>query len=248
MQSILIIGGNLAKRREKAITELSNYQIANLDTLIVEGKNSIGIDKVRELEKWAFRKPHSGRYKAALIFEAEKLTHTAQNALLKTLEEPPKNTLIILTSPKEDLLLPTIVSRCKIIKLKSETEISLSKKKITQLLNYLISLLNCGVGERIKKAEDLINTKEETTLFLDQLIFLLRELLLSKLSKLSLSSHLPCRLRQSRAVVYLGDKLPMGTLTQIIRNAQKTKGVIEKNINPRLALENFFLDLPLSKC
>lgn len=256
MESILIVGGNLNKRREKAI-KISNsdfrvqtrkvaiksrqFQISNIDTFILEAENSIGIDQIRDLERKISRKPYLGKFKTAIIPEAEKLTQEAQNALLKTLEEPPEDTLIILTAPKESFLLPTIVSRCKIIRLKAEAEISLSNKEITQLLNFLISLLSTGVGERIKKAESIAKTREETKVFLDQLTFFLREILLTKSSQ---SSHLT----QSHTVVHLCAKLTSRQIVKVIKNLLKTKEVVEKNVNFKLALENFFLDLPYLKC
>ena len=62
-----------------------------------------------------------------IITEAQNLTLPAQNALLKTLEEPPAHSLIILTTPNPALLLPTVVSRCQVIHL-APKENALSKK------------------------------------------------------------------------------------------------------------------------
>ena len=241
MQSILIIGGHLEKRKKKAheIAELSagrtdkQDKITDIDTLIINGENSIGIEKIRKLEQWASRKPHSNQYKKAIIYEAEKLTYPAQNALLKTLEEPPAHTLIILTAPQETYLLSTIISRCKIIKLRSEIEIVLNKPLITQLLDYLITLLNSGAGERIKKAETFSKTRETAITFLDQLIFLLRNLLFKQYQI------------STKPAIISAHNIP--SLPKILRNAQNAKAMIEKNINLKLCLENFFLDLPRLK-
>ncbi len=61
----------------------------------------------------AFKTSVSGGHKVFIIDEAELLDETAQNALLKTLEEPPLGTFIILVTSRDDLLLPTIQSRCQ---------------------------------------------------------------------------------------------------------------------------------------
>jgi DNA polymerase-3 subunit delta' len=58
-------------------------------------------------------KPSQGRYKVAVIAMAERMSHEAANALLKTLEEPPAKTVIILTASMPDVLQKTIVSRCQ---------------------------------------------------------------------------------------------------------------------------------------
>ena len=90
--------------------------------LIEPENNSIGIKEIRELEKFLQRKPYHDPVKTVVITQADKLTLPAQQALLKTLEEPPAHSQIILLCPNENLLLPTIVSRCQ-VKYLSETEL-----------------------------------------------------------------------------------------------------------------------------
>lgn len=86
-----------------------------------EGKNrkppvDMPIDVIREflIEKLASR-PQMGEYVVYVVHEAEKLNNAGQNALLKTLEEPPGFCVIILLCTKADMLLPTIHSRCQTI-------------------------------------------------------------------------------------------------------------------------------------
>jgi DNA polymerase-3 subunit delta' len=63
----------------------------------------------------AYKTPVSGREKVFIIDEAELLDEAGQNALLKTLEEPPAGTTIILVTCRDDLLLPTVRSRCQVV-------------------------------------------------------------------------------------------------------------------------------------
>lgn len=70
----------------------------------------------------AYVKPYNSYKKIFIIKEAEKMTEQAQNSILKTLEEPPEYGLFILTSSKMDGLLPTIVSRCEIIRFTRESD------------------------------------------------------------------------------------------------------------------------------
>ena len=72
---------------------------------------SIAIDAIRELGSFLARKVPGGGRRVVLIEAAERLTVEAQNALLKTLEEPPEGTILVLTSSNERALLPTIISR-----------------------------------------------------------------------------------------------------------------------------------------
>lgn len=72
----------------------------------------ISVDQVRELSDFANLSAHQGGYRVVLIHPAEAMNANAANALLKTLEEPSANMLIILVSHKPQQLLPTILSRC----------------------------------------------------------------------------------------------------------------------------------------
>ena len=77
--------------------------------------SSIKVEEVRDLEKDIGIRPFSGNRKIYIICQAEKMTVSAQNSFLKTLEEPPEYAVIILTTENKDALLSTIVSRCQTI-------------------------------------------------------------------------------------------------------------------------------------
>lgn len=77
-----------------------------------EKPNSIGVDDIRNLNNDIVIKPYSSRYKIYIIRGAEKMTAEAQNALLKTIEEPPEYAVIMLLTNNYESFLPTILSRC----------------------------------------------------------------------------------------------------------------------------------------
>src|SRR5271155_963530 len=75
----------------------------------------ITVEQVRELERELYLRPFMAPLKVAIIFDAERMClggASAANAFLKTLEEPPAHTLILLTSGRPAMLLPTVISRC----------------------------------------------------------------------------------------------------------------------------------------
>ena len=87
------------------------------DLMMIEPeKGVITIDSIRNLKRELSRKSFSGRYKVCLIDDADKMTLQAENALLKTLEEPTPDTVIILITGKPYRLLPTVLSRCQHLK------------------------------------------------------------------------------------------------------------------------------------
>ena len=80
---------------------------------------SIGVDDIREQINDTIQiRPYSSYYKIYIVDEAEKMTVQAQNALLKTIEEPPSYAVIILITTNQEAFLPTILSRCVQLKLK----------------------------------------------------------------------------------------------------------------------------------
>ena len=84
---------------------------------------SIGVDDIREQINDTIQvRPYSSYYKIYIVDEAEKMTVQAQNALLKTIEEPPAYAVILLLTTNQDAFLPTILSRC--VKHIKDTDIS----------------------------------------------------------------------------------------------------------------------------
>jgi DNA polymerase-3 subunit delta' len=76
------------------------------------GKKEISIQQVREIERELRFRSFSGKRKIAIVDPASLMNVSAQNALLKTLEEPPENSLLVLVTPNMGGLLPTLRSRC----------------------------------------------------------------------------------------------------------------------------------------
>ena len=86
---------------------------------VEKNKSTIGVSSIRTLIEEINKKPYEGDKKVIIIYNADKMTTQAQNAFLKTIEEPPKNVIIILLCENVEVILDTIKSRCQIHKLKS---------------------------------------------------------------------------------------------------------------------------------
>jgi DNA polymerase-3 subunit delta' len=85
------------------------------DVMLVEPENNnIRVELVREVRKLAYLKPMSGRKRVFIFDGAECLNADSQNTLLKVLEEPPADSCFILLTSEPSLILPTIVSRCRV--------------------------------------------------------------------------------------------------------------------------------------
>lgn len=82
-----------------------------------EGKHWLSIELIRDLQRAASLAPYEGRWRIFVVPRAERMRAEAVNALLKTLEEPPPNVVLVLTSSEPELLLPTVISRCQVVPL-----------------------------------------------------------------------------------------------------------------------------------
>lgn len=124
-----------ADELSKLLLDYENLENSPDYVLIKPYGNSIKIAQIRNLQSDIVIRPHKD-YKIYIINNAEKMTVEAQNALLKTLEEPPNYAIIILVTNNKESLLETIKSRCDIIKF--------SPIPIEDLKRYLI---NTGIEE-----------------------------------------------------------------------------------------------------
>lgn len=131
---------------------------------------TISVDEIREqVNKTVAIKPYTGPYKIYIIPDAELMTVQAQNALLKTIEEPPEYVVLLLLVANEQEMLPTIISRCVNLRLRP-----VSTARITQLLmeqyqvpDYKAAVCasfaqgNPGKAVRLATSENYAALKEE---------------------------------------------------------------------------------------
>src|SRR5258706_9548038 len=93
----------------------------NADLMVVQAESEGGtlkVEQVREIQKFLSLRPYQSSYKTVLFLRFQEANANAQNALLKTLEEAPAYGILLLTADNAEQLLPTIVSRCEILRLR----------------------------------------------------------------------------------------------------------------------------------
>lgn len=135
-----------------------------------EKPNVISVDDVRQQITGSVQiKPYSSPYKIYLVNDAEKMTVQAQNALLKTLEEPPSYVVILLLTSNAQILLPTLLSRCVTLSMKP-VENRLMRKYLMEELkvpDYQADICvafakgNIGKAKSLASSEDFDNIKDE---------------------------------------------------------------------------------------
>lgn len=115
---------------------------SNSDVFEIDAASNNGVDEIREIRDKVKYAPTMGRYKVYVIDEVHMLSTGAFNALLKTLEEPPKHVIFILATTEPHKIPPTIISRCQRFDFKQ-----ISTKEITQHLSEILTSQNIEFEE-----------------------------------------------------------------------------------------------------
>ena len=226
------------------------------------------IDQIRAMRRRAALKPLEGRFKVFIIREADRMTDEAANSLLKTLEEPPTDTVIILITTNLSAILPTITSRCQLFRFgavpKEEIEGFLRERfNLSDQAASRIALLSDGrVSRAIEMARNpglaeeapprLLTGMEPIEIFreaeeiagnpekLEVLLTWLRDLMLVKAGVREGIVHVGS-LDLLRS---LASRLPRGRLLEAVKLVMRTRQLItQHNVNPNLALEVMCLKL-----
>lgn len=241
-------------------------------------KKDISIDQIKELSQFLSRSAlKAGGHKIAIIKEAERMSMSAQNALLKTLEEPSSKTHIFLITTNDSFLLPTIRSRCHMIRFNA-VDISLIEAHLKQLnvsdedANVMARLSRGLPGLAISwyhNSEEFIAYKEEVTRFVELFGKTLHEKmkmvesmfgdkndavgtrtdikeilhtwrLVMRDMWLALHDQKELALHHISAIPNFSSEQMLGIDERIVE-AEK---MIERNINPRLLIEQILLRIP----
>jgi len=218
-------------------------------------KKEIKIEKIRELQHQLRMTSHFGKYKIAIVDDADRMNKSAQNAMLKILEEPAEKVAIILIAANLNKILPTIISRCVLKKFSpvSEREIrkilpanlengeeiifwSLGRPGLAKALlenpkelesrreaeKELAGLPASNISERFSLAEKMSKDSSALMEKLGWWVVLLRENLIGRKKMFS---------------------CPLEKIFKFLEQTQKSVEIMrETNSNPRLVLENLFMD------
>jgi len=132
-------------------------------TVTHEKPGSIGVDDIRtQIRDSVLIKPYTGAYKIYIIPEGEKMTSAAQNALLKTLEEPPSYVVIIILTENMEVFLPTITSRCIVLPMKPAGDNSIRKflmenmRVVDYKADLCVAFARGNIGKAIQLAQNEI--------------------------------------------------------------------------------------------
>lgn len=259
-------------------TRLAKSHHPDLDIVVAEREGGIiKVEQIRELQYRLSLAPYEARYRMALLQRFEEANNFTANALLKTLEEPPEKVVLMLTAENSEQLLPTITSRCEVIRLRpvpadilredlqqilgitSEQAGVLTylsggcpgyarrlhdqperlEKRRTWLEDHRI-LLSANLVKRFEYAFTISNDRGNLWDFLHILLSYWRDVLLIATG---VQTHLynPDRMQE---IEQLAHKFGIETAHRVVAGIERTLRMLERNINPRLAIEILLMDMP----
>jgi DNA polymerase III subunit delta' len=250
------------------------------DLAIVQAEQVGGVlkvEQVREIQHMLSLAPYEARYRIALILRFEEAHAGAANALLKTLEEPPPQVVLLLTAESIESLLPTIVSRCEVLRLRPlpveavsqglqirngldatrasllahisggrpgyalrlSEEPELLEERRTRLGDLWV-LLGSNSLERFSYAKAIKEDKEALRGTLQTWSSFWRDVLLK-----STGADTPLtNLDWADEIEQMTSQVNPETAHFMLSSLQRTLYLLDRNINPRLAIEVLLLDLP----
>jgi len=239
--SFLIYGTN-SKNRERLLKQIIE-EILGKDPkegpnlVLIQSEGSIGIDQIRYLESQIKLKPQESSAKVAVIKASQNLTPEAQNALLKTLEEPPQSTVIILEADRKVALPETLSSRCQHIFATDVIDYSPQKTEQEEILEANRQILFGDLGDKFALAQ---RSSQDASSWLERELYFWRDLALAKLECRDLIIHQKIK----KNLESLARKMRGEKIFDYLGKLVKTRKLVLQNINKRLALEVLFLNAP----
>lgn len=220
MQPILYLSEDQTNINTYIDSQKKYYKTTPFTRFEIIPSPSIGIEQIREIKNKLRFKSYQKIINLIIIYDIHKATAEAQNSLLKILEEPPADSLFVLTSGFEELILPTVVSRCKIVKdTARHKDIPIDEGTF----NLLRQILQSSPGNRLLISQKITGKKEDSLKFLDSLLTIMKNMLSNPHKEVNLT------VRQ------------IGSITSKILNA---RSYLQKNINPKATLDILLLSFP----
>lgn len=170
-----------AKFSEDTRDEIERFREAKLSdpyTIVdFDKKENIPVELVKDLMRTISRRPLRGQRRVAAILDIDKMAFGAADLFLKTVEEPPADTHVVLTTSRQDLLLPTLLSRAHLIKVppashqKLAKHLSRSLKMKEDEASYLARISGGSPGMAIHLYEnDITRRRDSVVVFFEKLI------------------------------------------------------------------------------
>ena len=195
------------------------------------GARAIRLGAIRELERQAALKPAMARRKVFILDEAERMTGESPQAFLKTLEEPPAATLIILILPRARAVPATVLSRCQIVRFEPRDD-SVAAATRAQALELLAEVKAQGVDALLRRSDRIEREKAEG--LVDAYWLFCRDLLLAKSGA---PSALLVNADRAADLAREAERWTVDQVLSAVDLCRQAREALTRNVAPRLTLE-----------
>lgn len=195
------------------------------------GPKAIRIDDIRELERGAALRPAMARRKIFIVDDADRMTADTPQAFLKTLEEPPDRTVLILVLPTVRALPATVLSRCQIVRCTPRPDPAAAEARAGALT--LVAEVRAKGADALFRRLQTID-RDKAVLLIDAYWLWCRDLLLIQSgAPPTLLAHASVDADIAREAA----QWAMGDLLAEITNCRAARAALETNVSPRLTVE-----------
>lgn len=207
--------------------------------------SSFKIEQGREIQKKVSFRHYEGKYKVMILTGADVMTIAAANSMLKILEEPPERTIFILTAENGDNILPTVLSRCQVIKFGGEDasgdfarKIEDNEAKVQQVIDLVADLPKMNYGRLLKISESWEKDREGAKLLLENMLTWFRDIAVAKFTgKVEMVHH-----KSHWNMLMTNSILPDAAL-MAAQEVERSQRLIRQNANLKLVLDVMLLKL-----
>jgi DNA polymerase-3 subunit delta' len=197
-----------------------------------KGARAIRIGAIREVERQAALRPVMGRHKIFVLDDADRMTGESPQAVLKTLEEPPAQTVLILVLPRTRAVPATVISRCQLVRFAPREDGQAGVRD--EAVALIAEVRDKGVEALFRRSQAFDRDRERAERVVDALWLFARDLLVVKADgPVSLLVHAGHAERIAREA----ERWSLDGLLAVLDTCRRAREALAVNVTPRLTIE-----------
>jgi DNA polymerase-3 subunit delta' len=197
-----------------------------------KGARAIRIGAIRELERQASLRPAMGRHKVFILDDADRMTGESPQAFLKTLEEPPAQTVLILVLSRTGAMPATVLSRCQIVRFAPRDDGQAAVRE--EAIELLAEIHDKGVEALFRRSQAFDRDRERAERVVDALWLFARDLLLAKVEG---PVALLVNGRHAERIAREAERWTLDGILAAIETCREAREGLAVNVTPRLTVE-----------
>lgn len=197
-----------------------------------KGARAIRIGAIRELERQASLRPAMGRHKVFVLDDADRMTGESPQAFLKTLEEPPAQTVLILVLARTRAVPATVLSRCQIVRFAPRQDTLADVR--ADAMGLLDEVRDKGLEALFRRSQTFDRDRERAERVVDALWLFARDVLIARVGG---APSLLVNAGEAEAVAREAERWSEDGILEVIETCRQAREALAVNVTPRLTVE-----------